>query len=235
MRRWLPRVAAGALLPSPPSSPAPCLGGMGGVTRRGQVERAPGPTAMSLLPLPTLPPRPAPSPFDGNRGLWGPAWCLERWAGMAPGRGCAGAATARVAVTRVAPWTVLPAGGTLAACSCRDGRSDGTHACPLCAALPGFWTGLLLLWAVLAFVGVCGGGGAEADVAVAVSSTVVLGGVGGTSVAAADRRRWGRRGGAGAGASGCYASTVGGGSSTRLLGVIVAVSMLLALMATAPR
>lgn len=101
--------------------------------------------------------------------------------------------------------------------------------------MPGFWTGLLLLWAVLAFVGVCGGGGAEADVAVAVSSTVVLGGVGGTSVAAADRRRWGRRGGAGAGASGCYASTVGGGSSTRLLGVIVAVSMLLALMATAPR
>lgn len=155
---------------------------------------------------------------------------------MEPRRGCAGAAIATAAATTVAPPPVRLGAGTLRTGGCRDGGAGGVHGPPpLCSAPPGWWTGLLLLWAVLTIVGACGGGGAEVDVAVAVGSTVVLGGVGSASVAAADRRRWGRRGRGGGGAGGCYARPGGGAAPARLLGVLVGVTMLVTLMATAPR
>lgn len=138
-------------------------------------------------------------------------------------------------MTAFALQAVRPAAWTLRANGCRDGWAGWAHTPPPPRASPGCWTGLLMLWAVLAAIGACGGGGAEADVAIAVGSTVVLGGVGGASAAAADRRRWGRRGGGGGGAGGCYANTGRAGSPSRLLGVLVGVTMLVALMATAPR
>ncbi|GAB0495223.1 hypothetical protein MMPV_006522 [Pyropia vietnamensis] len=155
---------------------------------------------------------------------------------MVPERGTAGASSLTAAVvTAVTLQTVLPAAGMLRASSCRDGQVGGAHSPSPPPASSRCWTGLLMLWAVLAAMGAYGAGGAEADVAIAVGSTIVLGGVGGASATAADRRRWGRRGGGGGGASGCYANISRGGSPARLLGVLVCVTVLVALMATAPR